>query len=355
MVLNTLCIIFSLSLLPLFLKEQGYGLYHIILLYALYTGLSAAIIPLVGRFSTRRFLMLGFLFFAFAVASFSLLPVSISFFFYAFFIAANICIFWITLNYIFFRSSDKTTNAVDSSFYMLTPGLIAAVIPPLSAVFAHAFGYRWLFGLSAILFLIPIWLVWKYVPEEKYVLDFVRGLRNFKGLKTITILEGSLQHFSGAIVPIYALLFLKTTLDVGLFLGYTGLIGFAIAIFLSMRSDHSQKRKKFIQILFLLMAVSIVVLPSARNAAAWYVAVGIFTVIYSISSPLRLAISLDAKKPDLEFWKTREFLLNIGRTITLGIAALIFFLQLYLATFILFALIALVYPFIVNYKLTDIK
>ncbi len=197
--------------------------------------------------------------------------------------------------------------------------------------------------------------VWKYVPEERFVLDFVRGLRNFKGLKTITILEGSLQHFSGAIVPIYALLFLKTTLDVGLFLGYTGLIGFAIAIFLSMRSDHSQKRKKFIQILFLLMAVSIVVLPSARNAAAWYVAVGIFTVIYSISSPLRLAISLDAKKPDLEFWKTREFLLNIGRTITLGIAALIFFLQLYLATFILFALIALVYPFIVNYKLTDIK
>lgn len=102
LILNTLCITFSLFLLPLFLKEQGYGLYQIIILYALYTGLSAAIIPLIKHFFIRRFLMIGFLFFALAVASFSLLPASISFFIYAFFIAANICIFWITLNYIFF-------------------------------------------------------------------------------------------------------------------------------------------------------------------------------------------------------------------------------------------------------------
>ena len=195
---------------------------------------------------------------------------------------------------------------------MLTPGLIAAVIPPLSAVFAHAFGYRWLFGLSAILFLIPIWLVWKYVPEEKYVLDFVRGLRNFKGLKTITILEGSLQHFSGAIVPIYALLFLKTTLDVGLFLGYTGLIGFAIAIFLSMRSDHSQKRKKFIQILFLLMAVSIAVLPLPEMRRLVCCCRHFHGDLQHLFAFAAYHI-LRRQKPDLEFWKTREFLLNIGK------------------------------------------
>ena len=37
--------------------------------------------------------------------------------------------------------------------------------------------------------------VWKYVPEERFVLDFVRGLRNFKGLKTITILEAFTAAF----------------------------------------------------------------------------------------------------------------------------------------------------------------
>ena len=110
-----------LSLPPAVIPERTrIRLYHIILLYALYTGLSAynsvgqAILD--APLSDARFS-----FFAFAVASFSLLPASISFFLYAFFIAANICIFWITLNYIFFRNSEKNTNAVDSSFICSLP------------------------------------------------------------------------------------------------------------------------------------------------------------------------------------------------------------------------------------------
>ena len=61
------------------------------------------------------------------------------------------------------------------------------------------------------------------------------------------------------------------------------------------------------------------------------------------------------EEPDLEFWRAREFFLNVGRVFTLGFAALFFFMGFYLPVFLLFGIIALAYPFIVNYKLTDIE
>lgn len=355
LMLQTVCVNISLSFIPFFLKQQGFSLSWIVLLYALYTGLSLATIPLVKTYSVRNFLATGFLIFSLAAFSLAVFPTTISFFMYAVFIAINIAIYWVPLNYIFFKNSQKKTNAVDSSFYMVLPGLITVIAPPLGAAFAQAFGFGKLFILAAILFMIPIWMVLKYVPQEGVSTSFFKGIRNFKGLKTITLLEGSLQHFNGAIMPIYALLFLESSFDVGFFLGYLGIVGLAIALIISKKSDQSQKRKGFIKILFFLLAVSITTLFFAKTVVAWYIAVGLFTLIYTISSPLRLAISLDAKKPDLEFWKTREFFLNVGRMFTLGFAAFFFFIGLYLPVFVLFSIIALAYPFIVNYKLTDIS
>ncbi|MEK6899856.1 MAG: MFS transporter, partial [Nanoarchaeota archaeon] len=307
LMLQAVCANLSLSFIPFFLKQQGFSLFWIISLYALYTGLSLFTIPLVKTYSVRNFLAAGFLVFTLAVVSFAVFPTSISFFIYAFLISVNIAIYWTTLNYIFFKNSKKNTNAVDSSFYMVMPGLISIAIPPIGAAFALAFGFNRLFLLASILFLLPVWMVLRYVPQEKINTSFFRGIRNFKGLKTITLLEGSLQHFNGAIIPVYALLFLESGFDVGFFLGYLGIVGLAIALILSKRSDKSQKRKGFIKILFFMLAVSTITLFFAKTIVAWYVAVGLFTIIYTISSPLRLAISLDAKKPDLEFWKTREF------------------------------------------------
>ncbi|MEK6904925.1 MAG: MFS transporter [Nanoarchaeota archaeon] len=355
LMLQAVCANLSFSFVPFFLKQQGFSLPGIVLLYTLYSGLSLATISLVQTYFLRNFLAAGFLVFSLAAVSFAVFSTSLSFFIYAFLIAINIAIYWITLNYIFFRNSQRKTNAVDSSFYMVLPGLISIIIPPLGAVFAQAFGFSKLFILSSILFIIPIGIVLKYVPQEKISTSFFNGVRNFKGLKTITLLEGSLQHFNGAIIPIYALLFLESSFDVGFFLGYVGIVGLAITLILSNKSDKSQKRKGFIKILFFLLAVSIATLFFAKNVVAWYIAVGLFTIIYTISSPLRLAISLDAKKPDLEFWKTREFFLNVGRMLTLGFAAFFFFMKSYLPLFILFGIIALVYPFVVNYKLTDIE
>jgi len=221
---------------------------------------------------------------------------------------------------------------------------------------ATKYGYPWLFVAAAVMYLLPLLFVWKKIPTEKIVTpSFKEGLRSFKGLKTISILEGALHHFNAIVIVVYALLFLNTTTEVGYFLSYLALLGFVIGMILSHRSDKNQKRKTFIFVLFLLMSISIFALPLAKTNLLWFVMVGIFNVIYTVSSPLRLAVSLDARTADMNFWRVREFFLNVGRVMTLAVTVLLFSLQQYLPVFLLFGMIALSYPFVVSYKLTEVK
>jgi len=133
------------------------------------------------------------------------------------------------------------------------------------------------------------------------------------------------------------------------------LIGFIIAFILSYYSDKQQKRRSYIYFLFSLLFLSILSLAFIQQKTYWIIAVGIFIVINTISLPLRLAITLDAKKVDLRFWKVREFFLNLGRFCTLTISIILFYYQKYWIVFLLFAMMAFVYPFLMRYKLRDMK
>ena len=141
----------------------------------------------------------------------------------------------------------------------------------------------------------------------------------------------------------------------GWFLSYLAIISLGIAWFVSRHSDKTQQRKKHIFVLFLALTASIISLALVRSVIGWLVAVGIFAVIYVISSPLRLAVSMDVKKIDMDFWKTREIFLNIGRAVTLSISAFFFYYQLYWPVFVMFGIITLIYPFLVNYKLKELR
>ncbi len=356
LLLFSICANFSSSFIPFYFKEQGFSLSAIILMYTIYASVGLLLIPFIRTFSVRRYLTAGLLVFSLALLSLAFLPASLSFYAYAFLSALNLILFWLPLNYLFFLHSSKNTNATDSSLYMVAPGIIAMIMPLLGAFAVSKWGYPWLFGIAAVLYSLPLFFVLKKIPAEKIsTTSFKESIHSFKGLKTLTMLEGALQYFNGIVIVVYALIFLKNTTQVGYFLSYLGLLGFVIGMILSRNSDKSQKRKIFIFILFLLMSLSIFMLPLAGTNIIWFVMVGIFNVIYTVSSPLRLAISLDTRIPDMSFWRVREFFLNVGRVTTLALTVLLFSLERYLPVFILFGVIALFYPFVVNYKLTELK
>lgn len=356
LLLYSICANFSSSFIPFYFKEQGYSLAWIIFIYTVYAFMGAILIPFFRNFPIRRYFMASFIFFSSAMASLAILPPAISFYVYAVLLGLNLVLFWLPLNYSFFLKSSKETNGLDSSLYMVAPGIIAMILPLFGAAVANSFGYSWLFGLAALLYLFPIIFVYKKIPKENIItIPFREGVRKFKGLKTISMFEGALQYFSGAVIAVYALLFLKTSLEVGYYLSYLGLLGFVVGMLLSRYSDKTQKRKFFIFVLFFFMSLSIFILPLAKQSIYWFIAVGIFSVIYTISSPLRLAVSLDVRVADMDFWKVREFFLNIGRVSTLLLTIVLFAFKQYFLVFAMFGLIALAYPFLVNHKLKEIN
>lgn len=186
-------------------------------------------------------------------------------------------------------------------------------MPPLGAYVIKTLGYSWLFGIAAVLFPLCMFIVWKLVPSEiVHTAPLRQGIKEYKSLKTISVLEGSLQFFTGLIIPVYALLFFQRADEIGWFLSYIAILGLIMAVVVAHFSDKNQKRKGFIMILFLLLTLSIFSLSFASTSWAWIISIGIFSIIHYISLPLRLAVSMDFKKVDITFWQVREIFLNVG-------------------------------------------
>ena len=345
----------SLSYVPLFFKSQGYSLFHLILLFMLSTLGAVLFIPLIKTFSVRRFFLLSMGSYALTNLTLAFASSRYSFWLYPFFFSLNIVFFWINLNYFFFRSSTANTNGVDSSLYMASAGLLSIFIPPLGALIINYGNYSWLFGITAVLYLIPAYYIYRHIPDQKSTAGFMEPLKAFKGLKTITLAEGALGFFGGAIIPVYTILFFPEEISFGLFLSYIGFLGLVMALVVSYRSDVSHQRMKYLFPLFILMAASIFVFAGISSIMGWILAVGIFSILNCISSPLRLAVSMDVKKVDLGFWKMREFFLNVGRAVTLGISALFFYYKLFWPVFVLFGVMALAYPFLIKYKFKEMR
>ncbi|MBS3168902.1 hypothetical protein J4210_00315 [Candidatus Woesearchaeota archaeon] len=352
--INTIITLFAFGFIPLFLLQNSYSLWQIVGLYAMYTALAALIITIIPFFRLRYFIVFGLSLHALAVLVMVWFA-PVMFFVFAVLLALVIVFFWIPLNWLFFRHAQQTRHATESAFYYLVPGIISLLLPPLGALVIHFFGYQILFGLTALLYLIPIFLAFRLLPVDKESTPFWRSFQEFKGLRTITFFEGSLQHFGGTVLPIYGLLFLKTEGEIGAYLSLLGAVGVIVAVFLSRWSDLTQKRKSSLSLLFALMALVIISFIFVETKLHWFLAVGAFTIISVLSSPLRLAISLDEKAATAAFWKSREFCLNVGRASTLGIAAFLFYQELYLPVFLMYGLLALAYPFFVERKLKKVS
>ncbi len=345
---------FAFSFVFLFFQQEGYSLWWLILTYVIYSALGILITAFIKTFYIRLFLLLSFV--GYSVLALLLVinppyaPV-----WYGILLSFPLILFWIPLNYLFFKTSTKETNAIDSTFFMTLPGIVSIIMPPLGALIIKLAGYSRLFLITAVIFLIPPWFIWKKIPEEKISATLHEGIVNYKGLRTITFLEGSLHFFTGVIIPVYALLFFQRASQIGWFLSYLAIVSLGIALFISQHSDKTQQRKKHIFVLFLALTGSIISLALVKSVIGWIIAVGIFAIIYAISSPLRLAISMDVKKIDINFWKTREIFLNMGRAVTLGLSAFFFYFQFYWLVFMMFGMITLIYPFLVNYKLKELR
>src|SRR3989338_553129 len=349
---------FSLSFVFIFFKEQGFSLWSLVLMDAILVMIGVVAVLCFNTILLKRFLLFGILGHVVLLFSLAFFQPQISYWFYSVILGLNMVFFWLPINYLFFSTSSMKTNAMDSFLYWVAPSLISILLPPIGAYVIHAFGYASLFYLSCVLYLVPLFLTYRYFPtkiESTIHTNLREEIMRFKSLKTISLVEGALHFFAMLIIPVYALLFFKTEVEVGLFLSYMALISFFISFLLAQYSDSSQQRKKPMFILFLLLCTVTVSLAFVQDVQMWYVAVGVYTLLNTISSPLRLAISMDGRKMEMGFWRIRELFLNLGRVGTLGIAVIFFYHELYWPVFGLFGILTLLYPVLIQYKLKNVR
>lgn len=343
----------SFAFIPLFLFEKSFTLWQIIMIFSIYCGLAALFISLVNTYKIRNFMLTGLVIYGLAALSL-ILDIKIAIYFYGLILALGMMLFWVPLNYVFFKNSNKHTNASDSSWYIILPGILGVILPPIAALMIKNIGYSWLFFIVFLAYLISAYLVRNLIPDETIISNTFESIKKYKGLKTITLFEGSLHFLTAAILPTYTMLFLKTENEFGMFLSYIGLVGLIIAIILAKKSDDKLERKNYIYFLGFFMMISVALMAFISTKTQWIIIMGFYTIFYNISFPLRNAIVIDHKKPDLGLWKAREIILNIGRVITLSISAVLFYYELYKYVFFMYAIMIFVYLIFINYKIKDI-
>lgn len=354
LVVNSFFTSFAFSFIPLFLYEKGVALHTIIFMVALYTGLSIILMSIINSYNLRISMIFGLFFQAMLYFPFALYTrYSIPLFIIS--AAFSISFFWVVLNHLYFRDLPKNTNASSSTIYIILPGVIGLFMPTVAILVIKNFNFSMVYWIAFIANMLTIILTWRLLKDETIEVKTYDSIKAFKGLKSLTIAEGALQFLNGWIIPVLSLIYIRSEKDFGFFLSYLAFLSLIISFFIAKESDKAGKRKSYVYFLFSLLIISIIILSFAKTPLVWVIAVGIFASIYNISFPLRLAMSMDLKKIDLGFWKTREIFLNIGRVITLLITALFIFYNLIWAIFVMFSVLILVYIILINYKLGKLR
>src|SRR3990167_1319324 len=104
--INSLAV-FAFSYFNLFLKEQGFSLASLVLLYALTCVVAVLIIPFLKSISLRWTIPLGFLNLALISLAVTFSKPTLAYLLYASLVGLHMALFWVSLNYFFFTSSCK--------------------------------------------------------------------------------------------------------------------------------------------------------------------------------------------------------------------------------------------------------
>ena len=357
MTLNILvqaCSTFGLGFASYYFLTRGVLFYKVMVIWAISPLMSIPIVFLPQSWNIRRYMRLGLL-------GFTGMSLSLIFFNDYSFVLYGVCYgialgcFWVSFNYVFFRSSGSTRYARDSSIYFILGPLIGIVLPPLCAVIISDLGFRALFLLTAGLSLLP--LIYLQRPDFDGVMtsSFAEADKAFSGLRLITFYDGALHFFQGNFLAIYVLLFLKTDLEVGGLLSYLALTSLLASFLVSYLSDRFRRRVSILFPLLLVMAVLIAVIPAIKSLSVLILVIGVYAILDNLSLPVRFAVPMDVVDTDIGFWRASEFYGNLGRTVLFGLAALSLYAGNQWLPFILFALMTFSFPFIIRSKIAGLR
>lgn len=227
--------------------------------------------------------------------------------------ALSFFFFWTPFNTFWFNLNDRK-HAGHSTLYNAIMIVFGLLLPALSGVIVQQFGFNALFSGSVVILTAAAVVAWKFAPTKKVSIDLFHSLKLLSGFRTIIFLEGFYQVAPVFIIVLISMTYFSKPVEFGLFMSLATLLSVLSSFVLSKMSDNSGKRREFILISAVGLAISTIFAASTHEVAWWFVAVSLVNFFKVIFFPFPLALMLDRKKCVPEIMYSREIMLTLGRS-----------------------------------------
>ncbi len=273
--------------------------------------------------------------------------------FYEFTIGLGSFLFWVPFNIMYF-SMGKGSEAKMGSIYFSMASAFGLVIPLLSGFIIGEMGFKELFLLDAVLYIIMACSILLF-EKFKHLHNLKDCLNELKGFKTLILVEGVYGGGATACLVIIPLLYFAKPVELAIFLSATTIFSIIASFVASHLSDKAKKRKKYVRSFGLGLAITTFLGAFASTASLWYLAVSARNFFATLFWPFTTTILVDNKRHMVKSMVGREWLLNVGRFFGLAIVLVCtLYFDILLSMAVLGCVLAL-YPLVIELKRMHIK
>lgn len=306
------------------------------------------------KISSRTLMWLGLAAGAAAYALVALLPPMPAVLFAYSFLIGTICfLFWVPFNVMYFGISHGRAASL-GTIYFSVGSLLSLALPLIAASIAQDMGYGALFLASAALYIIPM-VTALLLTERVHSHQLKACLGELIGFKTLVLFEGVYGGGIFAAMSVISLFYFTTPMEMGMFLSITTVFAVLASVVVSVLSDKSRRRMEYIKLFGPGLGLVTFLGALATNALAWYGAISARNFFATLFWPFTTAIIVDNRRDMEKSMVGREFMLDGGRIIGVGIVLLCsLFISIYASLFIL-GICIMAYPLVIELKKRHIK
>ncbi|NYZ74508.1 hypothetical protein H0O00_05165 [Candidatus Micrarchaeota archaeon] len=289
-----------------------------------------------------------------AYALVALLPPSKEVLFAYSFLIGTICfLFWVPFNAMYFGISRGRAASLGTIYFSVGP-VLSLVLPLIAATIAQDMGFGTLFLASAALYVIPM-IAAVMLADSAHSYELKACIDELIGFKTLVLIEGIYGGGISAAIAVVSLFYFTSPMEMGTFLSVTTVFAVIASVIISKLSDKSRRRMEYIKLFGSGLGLVTFLGGLATNAMAWYGAMSGRNFFASLFWPFTTAIIVDNKRDMAKSMVSREFMLNVGRIIGVGIVLFCaLFLDIYLSLAIL-GICIMAYPLVIELKKRNIK
>ncbi len=344
--------IFGSSLLYLYFKNAGLSEFELLssFIFSFVATLGVVLILDKRKTDFRVLMVVALAFMAIAyLLLFFLNPTKELLLLYNVLLGSTFFLFWVPLNIFYFERTRRREAQLSAVYFSMSP-FLGLIIPLASALVVENLGFNMLFLLTSAAYVAT--MVTMFLLEKRRMFYDLKTCHDeIKGFKTLILVEGVYGGGLVAATTLIALFYFTKPLELGAFLSITTIFSVIASFIIGELSDKARKRKKYIDLFGAGMGITTGVAFLASGPFLWYAAMSIRNFFAALFFPFTTAIIIDNKKDMEKSMVSREFILNLGRIIGVGIVLLcaVAFGNIYLSLVFL-GLVILGYPLILELK-----